>query len=290
MAYNPNPNLLNASINRDTQGLAPGIESAGKAIAGGIEQYASMRSAAKATDAEFEMFQQMYPDAAAMIDGEKFAAANLQGKQKMLGLAKGYVMEQKESELLDEKRRLMQEEAAKRSQLQTITTKDGGTLVMTGDGRMVYSNRPEPVEKTPGAPTMADLGGGYRAVLQDGRIARVIEPSAADINGGMGGRYVGVGGSDYKIPVDANGNRITGLPAMQTQRGPFAGGLSRDVPVDPSVAAPREYAPRIVEQDGVKYRLGADGVTLIPLQVQGAPAAAAPAPAGSNFLNWKPIP
>ncbi len=115
MAYNPQ-NMYNPAVRPDTQGIAPGIAAAGQAIAGGIEQFVSNHSAAKAAEVEMQTIQTMYPDAAAMIDGEKFAAANLAGKQKMLGLAKGYVVDQAEKTKLMQKAALDQQEIGLRAQ------------------------------------------------------------------------------------------------------------------------------------------------------------------------------
>ena len=45
MAYNPQANLLNASISQDTQGIAPGITAAGNAFAGALQTYGQNKRA-----------------------------------------------------------------------------------------------------------------------------------------------------------------------------------------------------------------------------------------------------
>jgi hypothetical protein len=284
-SYNPRTDLLNASIDRDTQGWGPTIAAAGQSLAAGVGQWASNRAAAQAADVEYEGLQSMYPEAAANIDPEKFHAANLAGKQKLLGLAKGFVLEQQKKNEIMRKQALMDKENVLRSQLNTITTKDGGTLIMTGDGRMVYSNRPDPVTPAPGPISEQTLPSGARVITQGGEIKRYLDaqqkPGAPS--------YINVEGSDFKIPVDANGNRITGLPALQTQRGPWAGGASKDVPVTSAAAAGQ--APQVKQgKDGLWYRVSADGIYEIPLVGSAArPGPETPA-AGPSFLQWKPAP
>lgn len=281
-SYNPRTDLLNASIDRDTQGWGPTIAAAGQSLASGIGQWASNRAAAQAADVEYEGLQSMYPEAAANIDPEKFHAANLAGKQKLLGLAKGFVLEQQQKNEIMRKQALMDKENVLRSQLNTITTKDGGTLIMTGDGRMVYSNRPDPVTPAPGPISEQTLPSGARVITQGGEIKRYLD--AQQQQQGTA-RYEKVQGSNFSIPVDANGNRITNLPAMQTQRGPFAGGLSQEVPVPMPSAAGQE--PKILQgKDNNWYRVSADGVTQVPVNGATAGAVNPPASGRPSFLDW----
>jgi hypothetical protein len=286
MSYNPDTNMFASSVNQDTQGIAPGINAAGQAIASGVEQWASNRAASKAADLEYDTIQQMYPEAAANIDPEKFHAANLAGKQKLLGLAKGFVLESQQKNEIMRKQALMDKENVLRSQLNTITTKDGGTLIMTGDGRMVYSNRPDPVTPAPGPINEQTLPSGARVITQGGEIKRYLD--AQQQQQGTA-RYEKVQGSNFSIPVDANGNRITNLPAMQTQRGPFAGGLSQEVPVPMPSAAGQQ--PQIRQgKDGNWYRVSADGVTAVPVNGAAAGAVNPPASGLPSFLNWNAKP
>jgi hypothetical protein len=218
-AYSPRSDLLNASISQDTQGYAPGIAAAGQSIANGIGQWASNRAAAQAADVEYEGLQSMYPEAAANIDPEKFHAANLTGKQKLLGLAKGFVLEQQQKNEIMRKQALTDKENVLRSQLNTTTTKDGGTLIMTGDGRMVYSNRPDPVTPAPGPINEQTLPSGARVITQGGEIKRYLD--AQQQPGGP--KYEDIPMPDGRTlrRLVANGNVVSNAPSFIQEKGPM---------------------------------------------------------------------
>ena len=325
MAYAPNPNLFNPRVMPDTQGMGPGLAAVGQSLAQGIEKYASNRAAVKAADSEFDMFQSMYPDTAALMDGEKFASANLAGKQKMLGLAKGYIIEQREqlqnaqtnsfrgaelglrerqmdnqvmqtnqsyafqgaqqgqtakyqdeqTKLDAERLRFLEEqeanrqaqigrEEAARASYNTITFPNGGSLMLSGDGRVLNKEA-----KVPSSATLQDMGGGVQAVVQDGKVITVIKPPK---NNGVP-RYVELDGTGISIPVDGNGNRNKNLPFTQKQTGPFKEGLTKQVPYQGTISTPDGKPPRIqvVIKDGVPYRVAEDGKTLIKFAEQDAP-------------------
>ncbi len=275
MGYNPS-NMYHPAVGPDTgEAMGRAIADVGKTIAGGIEQYGSMRHAAAAADQEFDLFQQMYPDTAALMDPEKFASANLAGKQKMLGMAKGHVLQQMEqqqnaqgwafkgAQLGQQQQELEQRGGYQAANLQ-LSAQELGLRATEGAQRSALTER--------------ELGLKER------------EMTAEMLRRNQGPRYVPVQGSNYLAPEDANGNQMTRLPALQPAPGPYAPGRAPMVPVQNSRSGGASPV-KIIEQDGQSYRLAPDGVTLIPLRVQGAPAGSAAAPAARpSFLSWKPAP
>jgi len=293
-AYSPRSDLLSASIDRETQGMGPAIAAAGQSIANGIGQWASNRAAAQAADVEYEGLQSLYPEAAANIDPEKFHAANLAGKQKLLGMAKGYMLESQQKQDLMRKEAMMEKENALRSQLQTITTQDGGTLILTGDGRVAYNNRPDPVTPAPGPISEQTLPGGGRVITQGGEIKRFID--AQQQPGGP--KYEDIPMPDGRTlrRLVANGNVVSNAPAFIQEKGSMGmtpGGLpirSQGKLTEiqqgqfPSAAGQQ---PQVRQgKDGNWYRVSADGVTAVPVNGAAAGAVNPPASGLPSFLNW----
>ncbi len=247
MAYNPQ-SMYNPAVKPDTgEAMGRAIAAAGQSIAGGIEGIASARHAAKAADAEFDLFNQMYPGTAAMMDPEKFASANLAGKQKMLGLAKGYVLQQTEQQ---QKAQDWAFKGAQLGQSQQEIEQRGGYQA----ANLQLSGQELGLRATDSAArnemTARELGLKER------------EMTETMLRKNQGPRYAPVQGSNFFAPLDANGNMMKNLPALQRAPGPYAPGQAPLIPVPPGVIAAaarrtqtdKNSAGEMVEKDPVTGR------------------------------------
>lgn len=296
MAYAPNPNLFRPLVLPDTQGMAPGLAAVGQSLAQGIEKYASNRAAVKAADSEFDMFQQMYPDTAALMDSEKFASANLAGKQKMLGLAKGYIIEQREQLQNAQTNAFRGAELGLRGQQlnnQVMQTNQGFALdsqrqntqaQQVNQGFALDAQRQgtqaQQVNQSYALEAQrlaqAEAAAAANQAYQD-RVLALKEKqfTAEELTKSLGGRVVPIVGTDMLRLVDRYGNGIPRTPLYTRQPGSYAGEAPL-IAVPNSVAGtPAAARPTVQDIDGYPHRLSADGNSWVKLPITelGAPAA-----------------
>lgn len=262
--YNPS-NMYRPSVAPDTQGLGPGIAAAGEAIARTIEGVGSIRSAAKAADVEFDLFQKMYPDAASMIDPDKFASSNLAGKQKMLGMGKGYVLEQSQNaqnaQANSFKDRALAQDALNSDRRHEM---DAQTLGLNTQKFGLDAAQSVQASQLSAEELKLRERGMTLQELRANKTSSLMKATTPD------GRF--------NIYHDANGNKISGLPVTENVRGPFAGGMVKEVPVDVSKFAAKTSAgraPRVITDPTTKEQLqyDAESGSWIPLPRGGAAAA-----------------
>lgn len=228
MAYNPQ-NMYRPGVLPDTQGMGPGIEAAGKAVSGAITDYGNNRAAAKAADAEYDLFQKFYPEAAGMIDPEKFHAANLAGKQKMLGMGKGYVLERNQQNQFDQGMALRQQEAAQRAgQLQLQGQELGLRSTQHADEMGMRERQMQETAVSNAARRGMDRERmDQETAVTAARMQMDAQKMAMDANAeaasnawrNRGPSYHQVGGSDYYTPMAPTGNQLTNLPNLQMVNG-----------------------------------------------------------------------
>lgn len=232
MAYNPQ-NMYRPGVLPDTQSMGPGIEAAGKAVSGAIEQYGNTRAAAQAADAEYDLFQQLYPDAAGMIDPEKFHSANLAGKQKMLGLGKGYVLERQKKAEFDREMTFKELESAQRTAIAgaqlELSAKELGLRATQHQDQMGISAQELGLRATEAADRkeMSAKELGFRTGLEASKLelsAQELGLKAADDAASRewrnrGPSYQRVGNSDYYTPMAPTGNQLTNMPNMKMVNG-----------------------------------------------------------------------
>lgn len=272
--YNPS-NMYRPAVAPDTQGLAPGIASAASSIAEGMKGFASNRAASQAADLEFDMFQKMYPGAAQMMDPEKFHSANLAGKQKMLGMGKGFVLEQSQN--------------AQNAQANSFKDRALAQDTLNSDRRFSMDAQTLGLNERKFGQDVAASGVHAQLTAEELKLReRGMSLQELRANRPNTPQKITTPDGKYNIYSDSNGNRITDLPITENVRGPFANGTTKEVPVDVSKFAAKSAggrAPRVITDPTTKEQLqyDAESGSWIPLPRGGAAAAGAANPYDQYF-------